>query len=370
MRQNQKLVADIRTLIGPADPARANLEAGITAVINVAEPAVIMTTPRPRELRRRRQPRPGRPRLAIAGAMAFAVVAAAVAVAVAHSRGAAERSAQATPQMLRYVLAGYRDPAASSTLPPAQPELTQLAAIAARQPQPQRRSGAQIGYVVTAEWNLSVAVSGGTSAAVLAPQLDQTWTSPAGDATQTQRYGSPQDLSGASEPSPLVRAAESGLSGSSTQTYPTTEMFGPLVSGLSTQPDQLQTQLINAAPADTFPDWSVSYYLIKEIAALQHQVVSSQLESALWQVLATRSDIRYMGLVTDRAGRPGEAFCQDASGAGGERLVLIISPKTGLLLGEEDLFRSNPGALTIASYPAVIGYVTYLSQSYVPRVGK
>jgi hypothetical protein len=215
----------------------------------------------------------------------------------------------------------------------------------------------------------SVAVSGGTSVAVLAPQLDQTWTSPAGEATQTQSYGSPQDLSRPGEPLPLVRAAESGLSGSSTQTYPTTQLFGPLVSGLSVQPDQLKTQLIDAAPPYTFPE-SVSFYLINEITALQHQVVSPQLESALWQVLATRSDIRYMGLVTDRAGRQGEAFCQDSPGLGGERMVLIISPRTGLLLGEEELFRSNPGGLTIKTYPAVIGYVTYLSQSYSGKVGK
>jgi hypothetical protein len=273
--------------------------------------------------------------------------------------------------MLRYVLAGYKDPVASSTLPPANPELEHLAAIAARQPQLQRPKGAQMGYVVTEEWNLSVAVAGGTSAAVVIPQLDQTWTSPAGDATQKQTYGKVQDLSRASEPSQLVRAAEYEPSGTSTQSFRTNLLFGPLVSSLSAQPDELQAQLIEAtSPYGPYRStgWPLSYFLIKEITALQHQILSPQLESAFWQVLATRSDIRYMGLVTDRAGRPGEAFGLDAYGD--ERLVLIISPTTGLLLGEEDLDLSNPGALTIKSYPAVIGAVTYLSQGYVVRVGK
>jgi hypothetical protein len=365
MRGDQKLAAEIRGLIGPADPALGYTGAGTPQSARPAGPAGIMTAPRVPGVSRQRRPR--RLRLAIAGTTAIAVVAAAGAVAVRHFGASAAQTAEATPPMLRYVLAGYRDPAASTALPPAAPELTRLAAIAARQPQPQRPAGARIGYVVTEEWNLSVAVSGGTSVAVLAPQHDQTWTSPAGEATQTQAYGSPQDLSRPGEPSPLVRAAESGLSGTSTQTYPTTELFGPLVPGLSVQPDQLETQLVHATPPYTFPHWSVSYYLIKEMTALQHQVVSPQLESALWQVLVTRPDISYMGLVTDRAGRQGEAFCTDLSG---ERLVLIISPKTGLMLGEEDLGLRNPGALTITTYPAVIGYVTYLSQGYVQRAGK
>lgn len=369
MREDLKLAADIRTLIGSADPARANRNAGAPSVIRVAEPALIMTGPRIPEQQRRRQLR--RLRLAVAAAAAFAVAVAAGAVAVGHIRDAAVRPAQATPQMLRYVLAGYKDPIASSTLPPANPELEQLAAIAARQPQPQGRTGAQIGYVETEEWNLSVAVAGGTSVAVVAPQLDQTWTSPAGEATQKQTYGKAQDLSRASEPSQLVQAAEYEPSGTSTQSFPTNQMFGPLVSGLSAQPDQLQAQLVEAtSPYGPYrsSDWPLSYYLINEITAVQHQIVSPQLESAFWQVLATRSDIRYMGLVTDRAGRPGEAFGLDAFGV--ERLVLIISPTTGLLLGEEDLDLSNPGALTIKTYPAVIGAVTYLSQGYVANVGK
>jgi len=44
--------------------------------------------------------------------------------------------------------------------------------------------------------------------------------------------------------------------------------------------------------------------------------------------------------------------------------VLIISPSTGRLLDEEDIFMTNPGKLTIRKFPAVIGYVVYLHQGW------
>jgi hypothetical protein len=45
--------------------------------------------------------------------------------------------------------------------------------------------------------------------------------------------------------------------------------------------------------------------------------------------------------------------------------VLIISPSTGRLLDEEDIFMANPGKLTMRKFPAVIGYVVYLRQGWI-----
>lgn len=49
--------------------------------------------------------------------------------------------------------------------------------------------------------------------------------------------------------------------------------------------------------------------------------------------------------------------------------MLIISPSTGQLLGWEDIFLRNPGALNLASYPAVIGYVSFLTEHWTKTMG-
>jgi hypothetical protein len=358
-----KLAEDIRFLVAPADPLRAARPSKTADAERTRACQAIIALPRTPSARRR-YVTPLRA-AGVLGAVCAVVVSVIVAV---QLRTPAPASGAATPAMLQYVLAGYDHPASSSALPPARTQLLHLARLAAGQPAQAHAPAASIGYVVTREWNMTTAVAGGTSASVLTPQGDQTWTTSGGLTTQVQRQGQPLLLSGAQSPSELVRAAESGpVQGR--QTFPTSSVFGPPVQDLPTDPTHLQADLASGFPY-YFSGPISSYGLIKAISALQHQVVLPRLESALWQVLASRSDIRYMGLVRDRAGRLGQAVCVTATGAGRERLVLIISARTGMLLGEEDLMLANPGGLTIKSYPAVIGYITYLTNEWVGAIPK
>jgi hypothetical protein len=50
--------------------------------------------------------------------------------------------------------------------------------------------------------------------------------------------------------------------------------------------------------------------------------------------------------------------------------VLIISPSTGRLLGEEDIDLTNPGALNIRKFPIVTSYVAYLLQGWTTSTAK
>jgi hypothetical protein len=141
-------------------------------------------------------------------------------------------------------------------------------------------------------------------------------------------------------------------------------MFGPLAQQLPTDPATLRAALIGAAAAHTFPSTPAPFYLLGAVAGVGHEMVSPRLMGAFWRVLAAEPDIYYLGTVRDRAGRLGDAVAADFGGRGDERLVLIISPSTGALLGEEDVFVTNPGKLAITRFPAVIGYITYLREGW------
>ena len=104
---------------------------------------------------------------------------------------------------------------------------------------------------------------------------------------------------------------------------------------MSANPARLRGQLLRA-PAYAKSGWPVSYRLLRIITDLHHQLVQPRLDAALWQILAGQADMRDLGTVHDRAGRIGDAVAfTDHSDV--ERLVLIISPSTGRLLGWEDI---------------------------------
>jgi hypothetical protein len=288
--------------------------------------------------------------------------------AVLASRPATGPGQMATAPMLTYTLSGVSAPVKARQLPPARSLLLHLAKVAERQPAVQPPPGADVGYVLTNEWYMSVAVAGGTNTVAVIPQVDQTWTAPNGTDRQVQRNGKP--WVGPVGSQLTLRAAESGPPVSDL-TFRTAEEFGPLVRSLSGNPARLQAQLMRAStyhgdPSPPLP----AYQLIKIITDLHHQVVQPWLEAALWRVLAGQRDVRDLGTVVDRAGRMGDAVATTVGGDGNERLVLIISPSTGRLLGEEDIFLTNPGALNIRTFPMVTSYVAYLTEGWTTSTNK
>jgi hypothetical protein len=299
----------------------------------------------------------------LAGIGMATALAASAAVALSIVAGRAGPASISTPANLDYHLTGIEQPLTATRLPSARPVLLRLARIAARQPPSVQAPGADIGYVLTKEWNMTVAVAGGTSSAALTPQLDQTWTSPAGSFRQVERAGQPQLIGAGSQVTNRAVAAAPTLRVLSDRTA---AQFGPLAQHLPTDPAKLRATLIRDAPPYTFGPHAtpVPWYLFRTIAGIGHEVLSPQLTAALWRVLAAEPQVRDLGTAVDRAGRPGEAVATDFGGRGNERLVLIISPSTGQLLDEEDIFLTNPGKLTIRTFPAVIGYVVYLHHGW------
>lgn len=383
MRNSQ--VSDIRALMEVCYPIQDGQEAGPSRDLDAVCRAIVSAGQPQQPRQRRRLPR--RWVWAAASACAAVAVLAAVAAYGLRPRPAGPES----PTMLRYDLAGYGNPAAEASLPPGASRLRQLAKVAASQ-QPQPHPAADpVGYVSAWVWNMSVAVSGGTSASALVPEVDQVWIAPDDKGVEVRKDGPSVDLSGAQTPARLRQAVRSGPS---TATFvfdysapppppgpanvpanvaqTSVWSYGTPVQNMTGSPAQIEKKLI--AGSEFFdrsePAKFKTFDLMQSITDLQYQVVSPGLESKLWTMLAGRSDVDYLGMVRDRAGREGEAFCTtiDAGKPGAERMVLIISPKTGMLLGEEDIFLTNPGGLTIRHFPTVVGYTTYVTSTWVSKL--
>lgn len=263
----------------------------------------------------------------------------------------------ATAPVLHYALSGFTEPARSLRLPPARSELLRLAKAAAARPPLKQAPGASVGLVTTNEWYMSTAVGGGTSTTVVIPEVDKTWYWPDGAWRLLQRRGRP--IIGTVGSEQTLRAALSGAP-ISDQRFPAHDTSGgPDVSALPTRPAALKAELPSAPPYGNDGQSEV-VRLFRAISLLHHQIVGPALDATMWRVLAQQNAVRFLGAVTDRAGRRGDAVeVTDAQAV--ERLVLIISPATGDLLGSEDMLLKNPGTLNIRTFPAVTGYVTFLS---------
>ncbi|MGK5672170.1 hypothetical protein ACSNOB_04910 [Micromonospora sp. URMC 106] len=91
--------------------------------------------------------------------------------------------------------------------------------------------------------------------------------------------------------------------------------------------------------------------------------------AAALRLLADLPGITAAGTVTDRAGRPGEAFAilSDAHGLPAQYTV-IVDVATGALLGYEQMLTTAAGKLNV-TIPAVISYRSYLAAEYaaMPR---
>lgn len=71
---------------------------------------------------------------------------------------------------------------------------------------------------------------------------------------------------------------------------------------------------------------------------LDHWTLGSRESAALVRVLAEAKGLRPAGQLTDRLGRPGQAYVYDAQGA---RRMLILDPRTGAVLGLETTFSAD-----------------------------
>jgi hypothetical protein len=269
----------------------------------------------------------------------------------------------AWPTMLRYKLTGVRSPVTATNLPSARDILLHLAGVAGAQPPIPKPAGADVSYTSVRAWDgagLDITTHGPVNA-YARPGSEQTWTAPDG----------------------TVLFADCGANlacdPSDDQTISPGQRIGtgagPLAGSLSADPATLRGQLL-AQGVDRYPE-APSQELIRTIAyGICAQAVAPRLQANLWRVLAGQPDIWYMGTVTDRDGRPGVAVEYLGSFWMNDdyRYVLIISPATGRLIGEEEIQLpihqdANGGLARGGGSPVVAEYRIYLGQGWTTRLG-
>ena len=286
-------------------PADAVAESWRDPAGRAAFEAIVRTPPDEKAGRMRPRPRlwPRRPRtrLVIGTAIVAASVAAGLVISglpsqLLGSTGTSNQPTDTAP-MLHYVLTGVRQPVAVRQLPPARSVLLRLARAAEHQAPITQPAGARISYVVTNEWYMGTAVAGGTSSSVVTPEVDHTWTGPHGSWRDLAHYGRPLVLGGSKE---TLQSLEGRQPVSDDHGGPNYSNTGPLPGTFSLNPTVLERQLLNAPPEKGGAN--NAYHLFEIITDLHHQIVPPRLDAAMWRVLAARSDVRYLGRVTDRAG--------------------------------------------------------------------
>ncbi len=98
----------------------------------------------------------------------------------------------------------------------------------------------------------------------------------------------------------------------------------------------------------------------------QWQAPGRNVRAAVLTVLGDTDGLTYHGTVTDRAGRRGAAISA-VSDNGGTRELIIIDPRTGILLAHEQAAMREPGALGITA-PTVLSYTLYVAHAHTATV--
>ncbi|MEV6294623.1 CU044_5270 family protein [Streptomyces sp. NPDC051896] len=107
------------------------------------------------------------------------------------------------------------------------------------------------------------------------------------------------------------------------------------------EPAALRAYLAETARPGPGPGTLTTSELLDSVQELlDHWTLGARESAALVRTLADAKSLRPAGQVTDRLGRPGQAYTYDAPGA---RRMLILDPRTGAVLGLETTFtRDDP----------------------------
>lgn len=234
---------------------------------------------------------------------------------------------------------------------PASDELRRLAGLARRAPAP---SDGPVQLIVRSSWLLSTDEGAARGRSVLVPVHSEQYFQPDGTVRTIERRSQPLDSSG--------QLTDEIGSWSDARALSDQTFAGPVngpdyPSTLSTDPVELAEQLV-PDPAECEV---LTHCLVAAANSLHYNyVIEPRLSSGLLEMLAQRPDIRFAGSTSDRLDRPAEAFVAPGADAS-RRIIVLIDPETGELLGSEEVLVEDSAALGLDA-PAVIEF-TALEES-------
>ncbi|MEV7006296.1 hypothetical protein [Streptosporangium sp. NPDC051022] len=259
-------------------------------------------------------------------------------------------------------------PRPMASFPPASPDLLELAALAAGRPHP---APGPWSYVRTEEWLLATTVAADGTTSEVMPWVVRRWT-PAGDGgtyLRTRTAGRPFGGGGWAGIStglehPVPAPGGGDVPSTTVRDTGSAADLQPRAASLPRSGPELRRRLLAGEPQATM---TPTRRLVRAVENLcSHDVVDPALSAALWRVLALQDDLRSLGRIRDRDGRPGQAFgFEDGPLLG----VFVVSPETGGLLATE-LIRIAGADGSADFRPAVEEYRTYVTARWVDGEGK
>jgi len=362
IRRAQRDVDRVRVLMAEVAPARAGVVRAGDAQRRSLLLERIVASPQG-SVAERVQPaarvsgwRPSR-QLAMSGVAAAAALAIAL-LGVVQPWNTSDTAAAVTPPPLAFEFVDSHTLAIRDGRPPAD-LLLQLSAVASAQPAVAASGAVQ--RIVTDSWDLTISQGPqGASSTVVVPNVVETKVSPDGSYTQANRRGAALSADGRSTvPTDLALPAQS------TDTAPAGSVDAAYVASLSPDPRLLRDQLDLKGDCTGVPGSPAqSRCEFRAIADLySFSVIPPQVEAALWAALAQDPNLVDIGQTRDRVGREGVGISLELRDSGPERLILVIDPKTGHLLGREDLLLDGGRELGITT-PAIIGFTAYVSSGW------
>lgn len=268
------------------------------------------------------------------------------------------------PAILDYEFAAA-DAIAAATGEDPSADLQRLGDAAGSLPTPPARTGTQ--YVVTDNWYANIDAKTAEEAeaenSVLVPQINETWLAPDGSFRIVERRDDPLPADGRGLP---AKGEWDKQPTSSDETSPAGSKDPNLASALPTDPDGLRDELLKIADCtETKPGTARSFCLYQRIVTLNYRyVLPPALNAAIWKMLQEENGFRSLGEVKDRVGRAGIGISLIPDDTPEYRYILIADPKTGRLLGSEQILISPIEGIAM-KVPAIMSFTAILESKYV-----
>jgi hypothetical protein len=265
----------------------------------------------------------------------------------------------ATPALLDYEFASAD---AIAVAPGKEPDdvLRRLADAASAMPAAPNAIGTQ--HVVTDSWYADANTTSADKSALL-PQITESWLAPDGSLRILERRDDPLPADGRGLPDD---GSWDDRPKTADETQPPGSTDPNLVADLPTNPDALRKKLLKITGCpQTKLGTTRSLCLYTQIVDMyQTNVVPPQIDAAVWKMLPGEQGFRSLGKVKDRAGRTGVGISLIAEKRPNYRLMLIADPKTGDILGTEQILTSAIDGLEVRP-PAIMGFTAILESEYV-----
>jgi len=300
-----------------------------------------------------------RPAAVVAAAAAAAVI---LGVFVVGFSGR-ETAVADTPPVLDFEFARARDIAWAPGRE-ARPRLLQLAEAASASKDSPGEGLTQ--YVLSENWFADITVDERRSSAALIPIRRESWLRADGAITVRESSGVPLRLDGRHD----LGAAPSRRLKPVVESHPPKSLDANEVQRLGTDPGQVREAVLDATDCSSRkPSATRAACLVGWITtSAQNHVLSQQMLSAFWRLLADEPAMRDLGVVRDRAGRPGVGISLIAPDFKQFRRILIISPRTGKLLGYEEILIKADKELDLRA-PAIYQFSAILESHLTTESG-